>query len=316
MSFQKNSQEESSGEGIGVDMLVKEPYTQVPRGDGQKKMDSSAAGNFDKQEVSVQEDTTDARTPISHGPSWPMSCISESSSSGDDDEFFDWQGKISKQLLPVCPSKCPSFFSDWRSSCTPVRWSLMELMSRLTTRLVSSRILPHFEPRRNNRPQQPIVFGRDGRAQQFSIGLAARLDSLLSAQLINNWPVSVPGYHRYPLGDGKSSSLSDFFKTTPPQTGNGILRHQSDGSFFHLSINSLMGTSKQLAAQMSNDSQQPDNNQPSRTCSLLLCRLVPGLRARNGCGKGRPLKSKNIGANHRANDAIVNETITQTIVVK
>ena len=60
-----------------------------------KKMGSSSAtGSFDEQEVAVTEDSTDARTPISPGtgPSWPMSCISESSSSDDDDEFFDCQG--------------------------------------------------------------------------------------------------------------------------------------------------------------------------------------------------------------------------------
>lgn len=60
------------------------------------------------------QDSSGSRTPVSPvgPPSWPMSCISESSSS-DDDEFFDCQ--------------------DWRSSggaLSPamVRWSSMELI--------------------------------------------------------------------------------------------------------------------------------------------------------------------------------------------
>nr|CAG4636761.1 EOG090X00NX [Ceriodaphnia reticulata] len=98
-----------------------------------KKM-GSATSSFDDQSdpssmaaltPTAGEDSTDkgggqcARTPVSPvvTPSWPMSCISESSS--DDDEFFD------------CQDDGP-IIADWRSSGalspTMVRWSSMELM--------------------------------------------------------------------------------------------------------------------------------------------------------------------------------------------
>lgn len=107
--------------------------------------------------------------------------------------------------------------------------------------------------------------------------LAARLEPLLSARFANTRPVSVPRYQRYPLGDGKSTSLADFVQNnpqlfqepgaagnTPPQTGNGILsqRRQSDGSFFHGSNNSL--GSEHLAAQMSS----------RKSISLILITLI------------------------------------------
>lgn len=88
--------------------------------------------------------------------------------------------------------------------------------------------------------------------------LAARLEPLLSARFAHTRPVMVPRYQRYPLGDGKSTSLADFVQTnpqlfqehpgggsniTPPQTGNGVLvkRRQSDSgsAFFHGSTGSL-----------------------------------------------------------------------------
>nr|CAG4641444.1 EOG090X00NX [Eurycercus lamellatus] len=81
--------------------------------------------------------------------------------------------------------------------------------------------------------------------------LAARLEPLLSARFAHTRPVSVPRYQRYPLGDGKSTSLADFVQNNPhlfqemagfsgtssaSQTGNGVLakRRQSDGSYFHV----------------------------------------------------------------------------------
>ena len=208
--------------------------------------------------------------------------------------------------------------------------------------------------------------------------LGARLEPLLSARFANTRPVSVPRYQRYPLGDGKSSSLSDFVQnnpqlfseTTPPQTGNGILRRQSDGSFFHGSNNSLMGTSEHLAAQMSSLSQRwwgskrldyvlycPDGltsfppaalphllhasfwesadvaafilrnlmriegqptagQQPAEPDLTATLPFSPSTPCEKWMRKRTSVKIKNIGANHRANDAIVNETITQTIVVK
>lgn len=56
----------------------------------------------------ANEAPASARTPVSPGaaPSWPMACISESSSS-EDDEFFDCQGVTSACLLT---RKSPDFF--------------------------------------------------------------------------------------------------------------------------------------------------------------------------------------------------------------
>nr|CAG4646797.1 EOG090X00NX [Megafenestra aurita] len=223
--------------------------------------------------------------------------------------------------------------------------------------------------------------------------LAARLEPLLSARFANTRPVSVPRYQRYPLGDGKSTSLADFVQNnpqlfqepgaagnTPPQTGNGILsqRRQSDGSFFHGSNNSL--GSEHLAAQMSSLSQRwwgtkrldyvfycPEgltSFPPSALPHLLhasfwesadvaafilrhLMRMDGGGVAGGvanaddfaGCDrdsggltgtlpfspstpcekwmrKRTSVKIKNIGANHRANDVIVNESMQQTIVAR
>lgn len=109
--------------------------------------------------------------------------------------------------------------------------------------------------------------------------LAARLEPLLSARFANTRPVTVPRYQRYPLGDGKSTNLTDFVQnnpqlfqetnsagsgsagitaitTTPPQTANGLLskRRQSDGSFFHGSNTSL--GPEHLASQMTSRTDQ------------------------------------------------------------
>nr|CAG4638237.1 EOG090X00NX [Cyclestheria hislopi] len=95
--------------------------------------------------------------------------------------------------------------------------------------------------------------------------LAARLEPLLSARFANTRAVDVPRYQRYPLGDGKSTSLADFVQNnpqlfqdyvTPPQTGNGaaVARRQSDASLLHGSNNSLGG--ENLASQLTSLSQR------------------------------------------------------------
>ncbi|XP_045032292.1 protein retinal degeneration B isoform X2 [Daphnia magna] len=223
--------------------------------------------------------------------------------------------------------------------------------------------------------------------------LSARLEPLLSARFANTRPVSVPRYQRYPLGDGKSANLIDFFQNNPQLfqestasphhqhhqmlDNNGLSkRRQSDGSFVHGSNNSLGSDS--LAAQMSSLSQRwwgskrldyvfycPDgltSFPPSALPHLLhasfwesadvaafilrqLMRLdgsVGGggsagsddyysdIRDANGGSlpfspstpcekwmrKRTSVKIKNIGANHRANDIIVNETMPQVIVAR
>lgn len=75
--------------------------TTPPMGGGQDATDKGQSGQ-----------STGARTPVSPGgpPSWPISCISESSS--DDDEFFDCQDSRSTGAL----------------SPAMVRWSSMELI--------------------------------------------------------------------------------------------------------------------------------------------------------------------------------------------
>jgi len=215
--------------------------------------------------------------------------------------------------------------------------------------------------------------------------LAARLEPLLSARFANTRPVTVPRYHRYPLGDGKSTNLSDFVlnnpqlftdSTTPPQTTSGRRPSDSSGAFFHGSTNSL--GSEHLAAHMSSLSQRwwgskrldyvfycPEgltSFPPSALPHLLhasfwesadvaafilrhmmrmdaggsaysddlgasmgdkgdLCHqsglpFSPTKPCEKWARKRTSVKIKNIGANHRANDVIVNETMPQAIVAR